>query len=316
MRFDRLDLNLLIALDALIEAGSVTGAARRLNLSQPTVTGALKRLRDFFDDELLTQSGRQMFLTAKAIELAGPLRAILNQIRSDITRPGRFDPATSKRRFSISTSDYAFTILIAQTIARAERIAPGVSFEIIAPSNEALERLERAEIDLFIVFKQFVLPDHPRIDLWRDEEVVISWQGAGYSEIDADVYYDAGHVIARFDHFDRERPAHDAILDQPGRRRRVELVVPDFSALPHAVIGTRRLAVMHRLYAEHFSRFYPIRLHPSWTPLPEIVETAQWHRARSEDPGIRWLSDLVREEVRGLPAFTRVADARSWSLDP
>src|ERR1700682_3675066 len=104
MRFDRLDLNLPVALDALVEDRSVSGAARRLHLSQPAVTGALQRLREFFDDELLVQHGRRMLLTPKAEELIAPVRRALLQIRSEITRPTGFDPMTVQRHFVIVAS--------------------------------------------------------------------------------------------------------------------------------------------------------------------------------------------------------------------
>src|SRR5687767_5141559 len=107
MRFERLDLNLLVALDVLIEERSVSVAANRLFLSQPALSGALNRLREYFNDELLVQSGRQMILTPKAEELRAPVREALMFIRSRITTPSDFDPATAQRKFILVASDYA-----------------------------------------------------------------------------------------------------------------------------------------------------------------------------------------------------------------
>ncbi|MGD4540209.1 LysR family transcriptional regulator, partial [Xanthomonas citri pv. citri] len=106
MRFERLDLNLLVALDVLIAERSVSAAAKRLHLSQPAVSGALNRLREFFRDDLLVQVGRQMVLTPKADELADPVRDALLLIRTRITQPAGFDPATAEREFTIVASDY------------------------------------------------------------------------------------------------------------------------------------------------------------------------------------------------------------------
>jgi LysR family transcriptional regulator, nod-box dependent transcriptional activator len=307
MRFDRLDLNLLVALDTLLETKSVTESARRLHLSQPAMTGALNRLREFFEDDLLIQSGRRMLLSPKADELIGPVRRALMMIRAEITRPGRFEPATAQRRFVIAASDYAYTILIAELIARAGREAPGISFELVPPSTQAGERLERAELDLFITVAPFAAPQHPQLELWRDEEVVISWDGAGYPDhIDVDTFYGAGHAVALFGP-DRQPSLTDAHLAQLGRDRRVELLLPSFSALPQAVVGTRRLATMHRLYAEHFAKLYSIRLHKAWQPLPDILEIAQWHQVRSKDPGLQWLVGLLQDSLASLPghAFER-----------
>jgi LysR family nod box-dependent transcriptional activator len=306
MRFDRLDLNLLAALDVLIDVRSVSEAARRMNLSQPAVTGALNRLRDFFEDDLLVQRGRQMLLTPKAEELAVPVRRALALIRAEITSPGRFDASSSNRRFLLAVSDYAYTILVADLIAAAASLAPGVSFEIVPPGTHSAERLERAEIDIFVTVAPFAIGEHPQLPLWRDEEVVISWSGAGHPDhIEADSFFEAGHVVALFGP-DRQPSLADTHLAASGYSRRIDLLLPNFSLLPQAVVGTQRLATMHRLYAQHFAELYPIRIHSTWQPLPEIVEIAQWHEVRSRDPGLQWLIALFEDQVTRLPVGARL----------
>jgi LysR family transcriptional regulator, nod-box dependent transcriptional activator len=106
MRFERLDLNLLVVLDELIQEKSVSAVARRLNLSQPAISGSLNRLREYFGDDLLVPSGRTMLLTPKAEELREPVRDALMLIRTRITTPTAFDPATAERRFVLTASDY------------------------------------------------------------------------------------------------------------------------------------------------------------------------------------------------------------------
>ncbi len=305
MRFDRLDLNLLAAFDVLAETRSVSEAARRLNLSQPAVSGALNRLRDFFEDELLVPSGRQMLLTPKAEELAEPVRRALMLVRAEITRPGRFDAATTHRRFIVVASDYAYTILFAGLIAEAAHLAPGISFEILPPSSDAVDRLGRAEIDLFVTVEPYRIARHPGLALWRDDEVIISWAESGYRTMDEDVFFAAGHAVVLFG-ADRRPSLSDVYYGQIERERRIELLLPNFAALPQAVVGTRRLATMHRLYAEHFARHFPIQIHENWAPLPDIVEVAQWHEVRARDPGMIWLLDLVRSHVSRLPARARL----------
>ena len=140
MRFDGLDLNLLVALEALVEERSGSAAARRLHLTQPAVTGALNRLRDYFQDDLLVLHGRKMLPTPTATSLYGPITRTLLQIRGEITRAGSFDPATAERHFLIVASDYAYSIALADLFAWAGTAAPGVSFELIQPSSQAAER--------------------------------------------------------------------------------------------------------------------------------------------------------------------------------
>lgn len=306
MRFDRLDLNLLVALDVLLETRSVSEAARRLYLSQPAVTGALKRLREFFEDDLLVQSGRRMLLTRRAEDLISPVKRALALIRSEITSPDRFEPETATRRFLIAASDYAYTILIADVMARAAIAAPGVSFELITPGTHAAERFSRAELDLFLTVEPMTIAHHPQSRLWRDEEVIISWAGADHNDhISADAFFSAGHAVALFGP-DRQPSLSDAYLQKSGPERRVEVLLPSFSSLPQAIVGTRRLATMHRLLAEHFAQYYPIRLHRPWIAFPEVVETVQWHQVRATDPGLKWMLDLFAECLQGLPAHAQI----------
>lgn len=299
MRFDRFDLNLLVALDILLEEKSVSTAARRLNLSQPAVTGALNRLREFFADELLFQSGRRMLLTPKAEELIDPVRRALMQIRAEITRPGDFDPATSSRRFTIVASDYGFTTLLAKVLARVSREAPGISAEIMAPSARTGDMLDRAEIDLFITVSKVLVAEHPSEALFDDHFVVVCWQDAGYGVIDVETFYGAGHVVPLFGN-DRQLAIADAFVEELGRPRRVDLLVPSFGAIPQSIVGTRRLALVHSLYAAHFAERYPLALHPSPLPIPPLTEVMQWHHIRDRDPGVVWLRSIMREEAEIL----------------
>lgn len=293
MRFDKLDLNLLVALDALISEQSVTEASRRLYLSQPAVTSALNRLRQYFGDDLLVLEGRQMRLTYKAEELAAPVRQALELIRSEITQPGQFDPKESSRKFVIIASDYIHTILLAEVIATIAREAPKVMIEIIRPSTDATERFERAEADLMLTVEPFSLAQHPSVPLFQDEHVLISWVGSSHGDvISFEQFLAAGHVAASFGR-DRRPALSELSLEKFREQRRIELVVPSFSALAQSVVGTERLATMHSKLAQHFLPFYPIRMHTLPVPIPPIQQVVHWHRLRNRDAGMQWLKDLI-----------------------
>jgi len=294
MRFDGLDLNLLVAFQVLMEERNVSAAARRLNLTQPAVSGALSRLRDYFKDDLLALQGRKMHPTPKAEGLFEPVSRALLQIRGEITRAGNFDPRISTRHFQIIASDYAFTIGLSDMFVRAESVAPMVTFELIPPSSMALERFERAEIDLAITVRPFENQRYPLRELWKDTDVIISWAGADYTQITEDIFYDAGHAIATFGP-DRRPSVTDLHIAKLERPRRIEITLPNFGDLCRGVVGTRRLATMHRRYAEYFASMFPINIHDMWTPLPEIVQIAQWHKVRNTDPGVQWILDMLAE---------------------
>ena len=309
MRFERLDLNLLVALDALIEVRSVSVAAKRLLLSQPALSGALNRLREFFNDELLVLSGRQMILTPKAEELRGPVREALMLIRSRITTPSAFDPATAERQFTLAASDYAYNVLLAPLMAKAARIAPNVTFELMPTGLLAMERLERGEIDLLITISGFLLEGQPRRPLYEDEHAVICWSGGAHAAaITERSFFDAGHVVALFG--PERHPAYtETFFAQQGANRRIELRLPTFAALPQAVLGTDRLATMYRRHAEYFADFLPITVHEPPMPMPRVCEEAQWHGARGGDEGLKWLLALASEVAEGLPPARKRADS-------
>ncbi len=300
MRFERLDLNLLVALDALIEDRSVSSAAKRLYLSQPALSGALNRLREFFGDDLLVPSGRQMILTPKAEELRAPVRDALMLIRSRITTPAHFDPATSQRQFAIAASDYAYNVLIADLMARASRLAPEITFELIATGPGALDRLERGELDLFVTIDGYLNPDHPQQALFEDEHALICWSGSSHAAgISESAFLHASHVVA---FFGPERfPAFtESYFAQHGIDRRIEVRLSSFASMPQAVIGTERLATMYRRHAEYFAKILPITVHQPPVFLPSIREAAQWHSARRSDEGLKWLLGIAADCAAAL----------------
>src|SRR4051812_40500511 len=141
MRFKGLDLNLLVALDALVETRSVSAAARRLHLSQPAMSAALSRLRDYFRDELLVVSGKRMYPTAFAEGLAPQLKECLQGLDALVSSPNLFDPATAQRTFIIVASDYLTTAVLVPLVARLAERAPGVRLEIVLPDEASVAQL-------------------------------------------------------------------------------------------------------------------------------------------------------------------------------
>ena len=293
MRFDKLDLNLLVVLEALIEESSVSGAAKRLHLTQPTVSASLSRLRDYFEDELLIKSGRKMILSPKAAELNTPVKAALALIRREITNPKTFDPKQSKRDFLIVASDYSFSILLCDLIIVCEKEAPGIGFTIIPPSKQAILRFERGEVDLVLTVSPYKIEGHPELPLLTDEDSVICCSNGPFRDgISKAQYLEAGHVVAQFG--EERSPANIEVqLEKMGLTRKIEVRLPSFSMLPQAVTGTDRVAIMHRRLAEHFSQWLPISIHPIPIEVPLIEEIAQWHQTKDSDLAVQWLVEKV-----------------------
>lgn len=307
MRFDRLDLNLLVALDALLAERSVSLAADRICLSQSATSSALGRLRDYFADDLLVQKGRQMVLTARAEGLVEPVRAVLEQIRSTIAVPPPFDPATSDRTIRIMASDYITEVLLAAATTDLQQQAPGMRFEIQSLTEVLLDSLERGAIDLLITIDYAISADHPSQILFEDDYVVVGWNGnpAMAGQMTKELYFELGHVTARFGRA-RVSAFEDWFVRRQKRQRRVEIVTHSFLSLPGLVIGSNRIATMHRRLATRMAEYLPLTLREMPMEIPLIREAIQWHISSGNDPAIRWVVEriIANAKMPAVPART------------
>lgn len=290
MRFNGLDLNLLVALDQLLQRRHVSAVAQQLGLTQSAVSGALARLRDYFGDELLVRDGRRMILTARARQLAPAVGGVLLQIRSTIATPAEFDPVTTARRFTIICSDYVAMTLVDRLIAVANREAPGAVIQLMTMDPHTGALFDEGEVDLLITVESYLAAGHPSRHLFDDEAVAVCWtdnERVGKT-LTMEQFLHLGHVAAAFG--DTQHPSfYEAQLAEIGITRRVEVFAPSFSVVPFAVAGTDRLALMHRRHAEFFAASLPLRLLKLPFDLAPAREMVQWHRHRGADPALEWL---------------------------
>jgi LysR family transcriptional regulator, nod-box dependent transcriptional activator len=301
VNFKGLDLNLLVALDALLQECSVTVAARRIHLSQSATSTALGRLRQHFRDPLLVSIGRRMERTPYAIQLAGDVRSILQQIDASLRGPMVFAADRSTRRFTIAASDYAVSVLLLAVQRRCAEVAPGIVLEILPVTRETTGAVTRGELDLLITPDRYRIKSCPVETLFEDELVCVAAQErkplgrsislTEFKAADHVVFQpDPGHVIA-FDVW-----LHRQYHFEPA----VKLFLANYPLLPQAVVGTDRIATLPARLAAQFARTLPIRiLRPSFS-MPPLVELAQWHAARTEDAGLSWLRSIIRSTAMTL----------------
>ncbi|WP_082583910.1 LysR family transcriptional regulator [Noviherbaspirillum sp. Root189] len=315
MRFNRLDLNLLVALEALLLEKSITRAGRRLNLSQSATSGVLSRLREYFADELLVPVGRSMELTPLALSLIDPVRNVLLQIKATIEIKPAFDPATVFRNFKITASDYVTTVLLSEMACRLPMVAPNIKIEISAPDEIFHEAIERGEIDLIIMPKQYLRGVHPKEVLFTEDYSCVVWTGntAIGDTLNMETYMSLGHVSTMFGHFS-QMSFEEVVLQATGHERRIEVTTDNFTTLPHMVIGTNRIATMHSRLARLFARYYPVRLLPLPFDLPAMEFAMQWNRFFDNDPSHQWLRNLAKQACdakKDSPSATAIATADS-----
>ena len=301
MRFHHLDLNLLVALDVLLDEQNITRAAERLHMTQSATSGVLGRLRKYFGDDLLVQVGRTMQPTAYALELAIPVREVLLTISSSITAKPVFDPSTSKRHFRLVMSDYLISVLFSRVIQRIHQEAPGITFEMYAPGEQSVEMASRGEIDLMFVPERYCIDGHPSQLLFEEEHVCVVWnQNPLVGEtLTLEKYMEMGHVSVGFGRT-RQLSIEEWFVNQYGFKRRLEVITNDFNTLPQLLVGTHRIATMHRRLAELYSQYLPLRILPPPVELPVMKEIMQWHRSMDSDPMHRWLREAVRASIMAL----------------
>jgi len=296
MRYRHLDLNLLVALDMLLRERNISRAADRLNLSQPAMSNALARLREFFGDELLTPLGRQMVLTPRAETLVDRVREILLRVDSDIVAPAVFDPATSTRAFSMLVSDFTTTVFMPALLQALYARAPLMQLHLRPQVRKPSEPLENGEADFLIIPMQYVSSLHPCVPLFEDDYVVVSWTGhpTVREGLTREQYLSAGHVVANYSSDGaRNLPVLEGwFLEREGISRRIEVTAPTMAALPGLVVGTQRLATVHRRVARQAQQHLPIRIWPTPMAIPRLVQMLQWNRLRESDAGLRWIRDL------------------------
>ena len=299
MDFGGLDLNLLVALDALFAERSVSRAGERLHLSQSATSGALARLREAFHDPLLVQVGRKMTLTPLAEGLIEPVRDLLIQAESIVNNSPAFEPETSSRKFRLLMSDYAQTVVMTEALPRLQELAPGVTIEMIPIVGGHADELERGEIDLTLGPARYLVPGHSSERLYEDEFVCLGWSGNRQLDRDLslDTYLRLGHVAVRFGKH-RELPTFDEWFTQHlTHDRRIEVVTTAFNLVPQLLIGTSRIATVHRRLAMFYQRFLPLRIVAPPLKIPKFEQFIQWHRSRDRDPGSLWLRSVLKSAI-------------------
>jgi DNA-binding transcriptional LysR family regulator len=292
MRYNRLDLNLLVALDALLIERNITRAARRLNLSQSATSGVLARLREALDDEILVQVGRCMVPTPLAESLVKPVRDVLLQIQATFEARPAFDPEASARNFRIAASNYPTTVLLTPYSQKLSWAAPNVTMEILPLGMDFIERLDRAEIELLIMPVKFLSEDHPREVLFEETYKCVVWEGNTEvgDTLDMERFLEMSHVASSFGD-GRQLTMDQWFLQTTGVARRVGITTNDFNTVPGMVINTNRIATMHTRLAQHFARYFPLRLLDPPIALPSVTMAMQWHKYLDKDAGHRWFRE-------------------------
>jgi LysR family nod box-dependent transcriptional activator len=299
MRYNRLDLNLLPALRALLVEKYVTRAGDSLHVTQSAMSGILARLREFFDDPLIVPVGLRMELTPLAESLVGRVNDLLVQVDSTLTARPEFVPATSHRNFSLVSSDYTVTVLLLDALREVSREAPGVTVEIRQPGDATIADLEAGELDFHISPAGLLSDDHPSEVLFEDtfHAVVDRDNQLVGDSLSLEAYLKLAHVAFE----NRGAPLFDRWFAKTHGERHYQLKVSHFNLMAPLVLGTERIATLHTRLAMRAAEILPVRVVKLEFETPRFVNLIQWHRYRDMDPGSLWLREKIIACARTLP---------------
>ena len=289
----KIDLNLLVVLDVLLDERNVTRAAARLGYTQPTISGMLTRLRDLFGDPLFVRTQRGLLATPRAQALAIPLKQLLADSQFLVARDV-FDPANVEMTFNISSNDYMQHAVLVPFVKVLRREAPQIKLAIAPPIIEGLsEALARGQIDLAVTIPEFAMSDLPSRPLYRERYVVAVRRQhplARLNAMTAERFCSYDHVLVSPTGGSFEGPA-DRALARLRLRRKVRYSVPSFLLLP-AILQTDDLVALvpSRLLREDDKRLAVLRP-PVEVPGFDVI--AVWHPRVDKDPAHRWLRDRL-----------------------
>ncbi len=298
----QLDLNLLVTLDALLEEGSVGGAARRLHLSEPATSRALGRVRAALGDPVLVRSGRGMVLTPRAEELRTEVHALVERAQAVFTPAGEPDPRGLRRTFSVLAEDVAIS-LGPHLLARVRAEAPHVALRFVGdtPDVDGLQlRDGRADLDIGVLHEP---PPEIRVEpLFTDRMAAVVRPGHPLASgpLTPERYAAADHVSAsRRGHL--TGPVDDALAGH-GLRRHVALAVPTYAAALLVVARTDLVGLMPRMLGRQTMHAMGLVALEPPTPLPPIEICQAWHQRYDADGAHRWLRQCVRDAVADMLA--------------
>lgn len=296
----RLDLNLLVALDALLTERNVTRAADSLGLSQPALSASLARLRKHFGDPLLIRRGNSSELTPMAVRLAAQVPPAIDAVRRVFESQAEWSPETSAREFRILGSDYAFAT-IGQTVSRlAQEAAPGVKFRFELHTPAMVEDPNRLRAADGIMIPHGHVEELNHIDMWTDHWVVLAsedhptiGESLKLEDLEENPWVFTYQSRSAFTSANKQ-------LEGMGIEPVVGTVVESFLALPFFIRGTHRLAIVQAGLARESRYFDGVRvLEPPFEAVP-VVNALWWHPAHRDDPEHRWMRSLFRQAGRDM----------------
>ncbi len=296
MELKDIDLNLLVIFNQLLIERKVSKVAENLGLGQPAVSNALARLRKLFGDELFLRTSSGMQPTPFADQLAESIGYALGMIHGAINAKNSFDPATSKRRFSVGMTDIGEIYFLPLLMEKLRKVAPAVSISTIRNTTINLkDAMEAGHIDLAVGLLPQLKAGFFQRRLFTQQYVCMFRQGhpLDKKKVLSSDFFAADHVAIVSD--GTGHGMVDEILDKNSPQRKVRLTVPHFVAVGHILQSTNLVATVPERLAERMAKPFALRYVPHPVKLPQIAINLFWHAKYHKDPANQWLRGLLFE---------------------
>ncbi|AZG11124.1 LysR family transcriptional regulator [Pigmentiphaga sp. H8] len=302
---ENVDVRLLRILLVLLSERSVSRSAQKLDMSQPAMSHVLNRLRRLFADPLLTRSRNGMIHTQRAKEIEPMVRDLLERFDRLMAHEEKFDPATSRRRFVVTSAPYTEHVLLPGLVRRVREHAPGVRMELKPPHyGHAHEQLESGEVDLRLAWGQGPPPLSLRsVLLFHDRIVCVSDKrrnGKG-GPLSIAEYLAASHIRAQGAERTTTGKAVDSAVAQYGTTLSIALLVQDYLSVPRMVEGTDFVVTIpQRLARDVVAHASHLEITEPPLRLPRVRMMGYWHERSHTDPAHRWFRSLAIAASRDL----------------
>ena len=311
MNVNRIDLNLLVYLDALLRERNVTQAANQLSLSQPAMSNGLRRLRELFDDPLLVRTSDGMTPTERALELEPVVREVLSKIDKAVQPRSDFEPDQAQRVFRIMASDYGEATLFPAVLAKLRDLAPGITLDIMTPSDVSFLDVERGKVDMVINRFDSMPQSFHQIHLWDDTfSCILNVDHPMLENFTLDNYLAGDHVWVSktgmgvgvgVNPDDVQRLGWvDLAINKLGKKRQIRVFTRHYQAAmtlaeQNDLIGTlpTRAALLKRDNPRVVLRDPPL-------DIPPLELKMAWSPLLQHNPANRWLRKLIADTAREL----------------
>lgn len=301
------NLNLLPALEVLLKERSVSAAAKEMGVSQSAMSHSLAKLRVLLEDPLLVPTGREMAVTPTGERIASELPPLMAALQATLSQRSAFDPRVAKRRFRIATYDYFEFTTLPDILRFLRTEAPGISLDIERLNERSIPRLVAGDIDLVMAGESHDMPASLRQrTLYREPFQVIARakhpQLKGRLTLNS--YTNVDHVLISVE--GNKTGLVDRVLATQNASRHVALRVPNFSSAALAVMHSDMVCTLASSAAGRAKELYGLRVLSPPIDLPSIAVVAWWPQQHQQDPGSRWLRDILFSGRAVSPALRKL----------